>query len=462
MPLPTRVAHEQVGPPVAVVVALGDPHAGVRVDKAGAAGLIDEAEPKATRRQIDVVAVRVLVVRDVEVEPPVAVQVGEHGAERVVVRRRVDPGLPSDLAEAGAPGGAVALVQEEQVAHPEMVRRISRHRAGYRGVRFGVPRDEDVRAAVAVHVPDRDAGVPAEGDDAGRACALRERSVAVVPEDLVVRSRRDVEVGVVVAVQVRRDAALPADGEARARLRCHVDEMPVVVAEELAVRQRATPEVGVGVAVDDEQVDPAVVVVVEPANAPAHHRRRVRADAVAERALAEIEPDLPRHVLQPDAREPHRSLVAHRGALLRRRQRRERPAAPDVGDEPAAAVLLQLERLLERGGGVTAHDRRGHVLVGRQLARPVEGDDGDRRPLPVPRLEPDAHPLELRRGDIDRGSGRRADLPCQLGELVAGRRAGEIVRPPVRERRRLEAEVGDEIARDPPRCAPVEHRLDAA
>ena len=122
MPLPTRVAHEQVGPPVAVVVALGDPHAGVRVGKAGAAGPVDEAEPKAPRGQIDVVAVRVLVVRDVEVEPPVAVQIGEHGAERVVVRSRVDARLPSDLAEAGAPVGAVAPVQEEQVADPEIDR----------------------------------------------------------------------------------------------------------------------------------------------------------------------------------------------------------------------------------------------------------------------------------------------------------------------------------------------------
>ena len=380
----------------------------------------------------------------------------------MVVGRRVETDLPADFTEPGASVRAVALVQEEEVAHAEMVRRVPRRRPRDRSVRLRVAGDEEVGPTVAVDVADGGAGVPAEGDDARGARALGEGAVPVVPEELVVGGGRDEEVGATVAVEVGGDAALAFDVESRVGLSRDVDEMPVVVAEELAVRQRATPEVGVGVAVDDEQVDPAVVVVVEPANAPAHHRRRVRADAVAERALAEIEPDLPRHVLQPDAREPHRSLVAHRGALLRRRQRRERPAAPDVGDEPAAAVLLQLERLLERGGGVTAHDRRGHVLVGRQLARPVERDDGDRRPLPVPRLEPNAHPLELRGGDIDRGSGRRADLPCQLGELVAGRRAGEIVRPPVRERRRLEAEVGDEIARDPPRCAPVEHRLDAA
>ena len=90
-PCPRELRDEQIGPPVAVEVALGDPHARVRVGEAHAAGAIDEAEAEAPRRRdVDVVAVRVLVVCDVEVEPPVAVQVGEDRAERVVVRRRVE------------------------------------------------------------------------------------------------------------------------------------------------------------------------------------------------------------------------------------------------------------------------------------------------------------------------------------------------------------------------------------
>ncbi len=183
---------------------------------------------------VDVVAVRVLVVRDVEVEPPVAVQVGEDGAERVVVRRRVDAGLPSDLAEAGASVRAVALVQEEQVAHPEVVRRVSVHRPGDRSVRLRVAGDEQVGAPVAVHVAHRGAGVPPEGDDAGGPRTFRERSVAVVPEQLVIRGRAHEEVGVAVAVQVGGDTALAANGEAGARLGRDVHEAPVNVPEEHA------------------------------------------------------------------------------------------------------------------------------------------------------------------------------------------------------------------------------------
>jgi hypothetical protein len=100
---------------------------------------------------LDVVPVRVLVVRDVEVEPPVAVQSVKtapsewsYGAGRARPARR-PRGTRASVR-------AVALVQEEQVAHAEVVGRVARHRAGDRAVRLRVAGDEEVRAPVAVDV----------------------------------------------------------------------------------------------------------------------------------------------------------------------------------------------------------------------------------------------------------------------------------------------------------------------
>ena len=73
----------------------GDAHAGVRVgDAARASRCSTKWKPSGPPGTFTYSAVRVLVVRDVEVEPAVAVHVGEDRAERVVVRLRVEPDLP--------------------------------------------------------------------------------------------------------------------------------------------------------------------------------------------------------------------------------------------------------------------------------------------------------------------------------------------------------------------------------
>ena len=175
--LAARVRDEQVGAAVAVVVAGRDAHAGVAGSSTPSAlRLVDEAEAEPGRirlraardRLVDVQLVRILVVRDVEVGAAVAVHVGEDGAEAVVVRRRVEPGLRADLAEVRVAVRAVALVQEEQVAHAAVVRREAGDRARDRLVHVRVAGDEEVGPAVAVHVGDRGAGVPAVRDDARR------------------------------------------------------------------------------------------------------------------------------------------------------------------------------------------------------------------------------------------------------------------------------------------------------
>ena len=123
---------------------------------------LDEAEAEAVRLgDVQVEPVRVEVVRDVEVEPAVAVDVGEDGPEPVVDPGRLEPGEPADLAEARAAVRVGALVQVEAVAHARDVGREPAGGAGDRNVHVGVARHEEVGAAVAVDVADGGARVPA-------------------------------------------------------------------------------------------------------------------------------------------------------------------------------------------------------------------------------------------------------------------------------------------------------------
>ena len=84
----------------------------------------------------------------------------------MVVRLRVDAGLRRDFAEPRAAVRAVPFVQEQLVADTEVVRREARRGAGDRRIGLGIAGDEEVRPAVAVHVRNRGARVPAVGDDA--------------------------------------------------------------------------------------------------------------------------------------------------------------------------------------------------------------------------------------------------------------------------------------------------------
>ena len=295
--LVARVADEEVLQTIAVGVGLGDPHSGVPVCDLSLLRLIDEPEPERPARDVDVEPVRILVVRDVEIHAPVVVQVGEDGAQAVVERRAVEANPGAHLTEVLA-----ALVEEQQVAHAFGVRREALDRPGDRMLHVGVAPDEEVEPAVAVHVRDRGAGVPAERDDASLPRAFGERAIAVVPEQHVARSGGDVEVGLAVAVQVAGDAALAAHLHPCAGSSRDVREPAVVVAEERAAGQAPVivpgGQIRVRVRVDGEQVEPAVVVVVEPAEPRAHHRCGVVRDAVAEGALAEVQPDLVRNAHQ--------------------------------------------------------------------------------------------------------------------------------------------------------------------
>ena len=110
-----------------------------------------------------------------------------------------------------------------------------------------------------------------------------------------------------VEVEVGRDAAVAAKLQVCARAAAHVDEPPADVVEQRTAGQatvlRPAHVVLVRVGVDDEQVEPAVGVVVDPAQAGAHHRLGLVVDAEAERALLEVEPHLSGDVVQFDPAE---------------------------------------------------------------------------------------------------------------------------------------------------------------
>ena len=332
--LSTGVRHEKVEPAVAVVVAGRDAHSGVRiVDSLRGATLLEaEAEPFGVSGgptgpgNVLVELIRVFVVGDVQVGPPVSVVVREQRAEAVAELSRLEPRLDPDFAEPRVSMLVVAFVEVEQVAHTPVVRGEAADRVRHRSVEIRVAGDEQIGAAVAVDVGHRSARVPAEGVDPGGRRTFGERAVAVVPEQLVVGRRRDQEVGVAVSVEVRRHAALPADCEVRTRLLADVEERAPDVVEERAARQPTvllpTTSIRVGERVDDEQVEPAVAVVVEPADTPSHHRGQVVGDAEAEGAVAEVEPDLRRDVLEPD--------IGERACRADERGMRQQ-AAPVVG-----------------------------------------------------------------------------------------------------------------------------------
>ena len=152
--------------------------------------------------------------------------------------------------------------------------------------------------------------------------ALGEGAVAFVPQERPDRGGRDVEIRVPVQIEVRGDAPVAAEVEVGAGSRADVHELAFDVVEERAARQPTflLPPVGLGqrVGVHDEQVEPSVLVVVEPAQAATHHGRGIRRHAPPEGAVAEAQPDLGRDV--------HESDAGRLRAVRRRRCRPEHPA----------------------------------------------------------------------------------------------------------------------------------------
>ena len=158
-----------------------------------------------------------------------------------------------------------------------------------------------------------------------------------------------------VEVEVARDAAVAAKLQVGARAAAHVLEPALDVVEERAPRQAAvSPSSGrivVRVGVDGVEVEPAVVVVVDPAEAAAHHRVRLVVTPKRNAHCAEVEPDLRGDVLQLDAAERVGARVeAALRARLGRASRRD--------DQVAAVLQHELERAREARRAPRCVDRR--------------------------------------------------------------------------------------------------------
>ena len=359
------------------------------------------------------------------------VEVREDGAETVVGGAGVHARELPHLAEGRSAVIVPALVEVEEIAHALVAGgEALERRVGDRGVEVGVAGDEEVGQPVTVHVAHRRPGVPAVVVDPRLARPLGEGPVPAVPQEGVVGGGRDVEIGAAVEVEVGGDAPVAAEREVGSRALAHVDERATLVVEERAPRQVAlflpARDVLDRVGVHDEQIEPSVVVVVEPAEASSHHRPVVSAvRGVPERALAETQPHLPGDVVE----------VGCDGAGRVRRQGRRRDG-----------------RCRQGGRGSFAQDDEAPVAE-RQLERPLEaqrldaeqGGDRDRRSLSFARLERDARPIDLAGRDAQPREGDAHDLPrgapVELGRHAFGGHDDHLRQPvsaqtPARRRRR--------------------------
>ncbi len=211
----------EVQPAVVVVVAGVHPHPRLgpplRVD-GDAAQEADALEPAVPAVVVEEVGGRV--VGHEEVDPAVVVVVGGEDAEAVAPRR-----VREAVGVGGFHEGAVAAVLEEQVGFAGQPRGAHHHLGasspGHRSLRLHdvvpggahVARHVEVEIAVAVGVEERAAGAPASRRDAGLGRHVRERPVAVVPEQEVAPPVRHVEVELPVVVEVAHaHAVAPGSG----------------------------------------------------------------------------------------------------------------------------------------------------------------------------------------------------------------------------------------------------------
>ena len=154
-----------------------------------------------------------------------------------------------------------------------------------------------------------------------------------------------------------------------------------------------------------------------------------------------VEPDLRRDVLQPDAAE----RIRGRRRLLRGRLGR----TSRRGDHVPAVLEHELERAREARRRAAVRGCRAVALVRDGLDRPAEPRHDRRGLLTLRGLEADAHPLDAVVRNDDRPPGRAVDLPPQRREPRAVGPGGRTRAVAAAQRLRLVLEIGDGVLRDP-------------
>ncbi len=343
---------------VAVEVADADAHARLRLAVLAERALGADAD--VLERAVAAVPeqrARVRVVRHVDVRPPVIVEVERRDAEAVGAARLQDAGLLRDVGEA-----VVTEVAIERIAPAGQAGRPARHRHplvaaqprfGRRRVReieIDVVGDEEVEAAVPVVVDEGAAGIPARAR-LRETRGLRDllEPSAGVPEQPVLPVVGHQEIGVPVVVDVAGARALPPApllGQPRgprdilepAVAGVPVQERPRLLPLRKSVERRP---------VDEEEIEPAVVVVVEQRDAGAGRLEQVpvRVHAAEHDAAGEAG-------VGPEQTE------AEAGAVVRRQRRHRRRHGDREGQHEAASCRAHQGASVSRDGSSRRASRR--------------------------------------------------------------------------------------------------------
>ena len=276
---------EDIHVAITVVIAHGDSHArhflavGAERHAGGDANLL--------KRAIVPVPVQVIwirVVADEQIRPAIVVEILKYSLEAEVQALVRHPGLHSDIRER-----AVAIIAIERVGsafvadgsagvdlHPAVIAGLQ---FGIGGIEIEIAGNEQVQVAVAIVIAESRTGMPDIA--AADMCLFRdvdEGAVAPVLVQNIATEIGDEQVGEAVIVVIRGDAAKTPATAGDAGLERHVRERAVTVIAikmvggslgffALQIRKSGT--------VDQIQVHPAVVVVVDPADARAVHLKHV-------------------------------------------------------------------------------------------------------------------------------------------------------------------------------------------
>ena len=269
-----EVRHRNAHAPGALEVTGVDAHAGA------CAAVFTEGHAQRHgrfgERAVAVVAielVRLRVVGNEQVGPAVGIHVEHRHAERF--RRRVeDAALGRDIFKR-----AIALVAE-QPAGGAAIRLGCAVRLGLAVKRamhvlLGRPThvvaDEEVKLAVAIEIkPERGGGEGAARAEAGRVGDVGKAALAIVAEQPVLAHRRDVEVGEAVVVEVSHGHAEAIHFDVKARLACHIREATLAIVAQQAHGGAAALMPRPILPVQQQDVQPAVVVIVEKRAARSH------------------------------------------------------------------------------------------------------------------------------------------------------------------------------------------------
>ncbi len=296
--------------PRAVVVGGIDAHAGAR-----RAGLVErdtgrQADvPERAVARVAIEAVRLPVVGDEQIDPPVIVVVEQRHAERLGVRV-VDARRAGHVVERAVPrvveqrralavvrlGRAVRLPRPVQRAEQVLVDRP-----------LDVVRDEQIEEAVAVVVEPGGARREAGIGDARPIGDIHEPPAARVAKQVVASERRDVEVGAAVVVEVGARHAHPVHLDLKAggaRLVHERAVSPIAIERGVGCGTRTPWPLH---RVDEKEVLPSVAVGVEKRHPGSHRLGQV---LLSERAAGVLEMD-PRgrgDVGERHARKRHRLL----------------------------------------------------------------------------------------------------------------------------------------------------------